>query len=180
MPQGTATRTAIDRNRESRIEQGGTQQGRMDPKMMRRNYIMLAVSGVAMLILMYLIMFSMIYSWGEFVQNINFFYMAIMMATPMIVMMPMMMKSMYPVARLNMLIYIGGAVLFVLAFIAIRAQLLVGNEAFLRSMIPHHSGAILMCKQANISDPEIKSLCEEIITSQRREIDEMEAIRKRY
>jgi hypothetical protein len=180
MPEVTATSTAIDRNRESRMEQGGMHQGRMDPKMVRKNYMMLAVSVVAMLILMYLIMFSMIYSWGEFVQNINFFYMAVMMATPMIVMMPMMMKSMYPDARLNMLIYIGGAVLFVLAFIANRAQLLVGNEAFLRSMIPHHSGAILMCKQANISDPEIKSLCDEIITSQRREIDEMEAIRKRY
>ncbi|NUR13280.1 MAG: DUF305 domain-containing protein [Bradyrhizobium sp.] len=148
--------------------------------MARKNYRMLAIASVGMLILMYFIMFTMIYSWGEFVQNINFFYMSIMMATPMVAMMPLMMGSMYPDRKLNMLIYIGGAILFVLAFIGIRGQLLVGNEQFLRSMIPHHSGAILMCEQANISDPEIKSLCGEIIGSQKREIDEMKQIMKRY
>jgi len=162
------------------MQQGHQGHGAMDRQMARRNYKMLALSGVGMLVLMYLIMFTMIYSWGEFVQNINFFYMAIMMATPMVVMMPLMMGSMYPDRKANMAIYAGGAVLFVLAFIGIRGQLLVGNEQFLRSMIPHHSGAILMCEQANISDPQIKSLCSEIIESQKREIDEMKQIMKRY
>ena len=103
-----------------------------------------------------------------------------MMATPMVVMMPLMMGSMYPDRQLNMLIYIGGAVLFVLAFIGIRGQVLVGNERFLRSMIPHHSGAILMCERSAISNPEIKSLCGEIIESQKREIDQIKQIMKRY
>lgn len=156
--------------------QQGHQGHAMDAQMARKNYRMLAVASVGMLVLMYLIMFTMIYSWGEFVQNINFFYMAIMMAVPMIVMMPLMMGAMYPDRKLNMLIYIGGAVLFVLAFVGIRGQLLVGNEQFLRSMIPHHSGAILMCEQANISDPEIKSLCADIIRSQKQEIDQMKRI----
>ena len=156
--------------------QQGHQGHAMERQMARKNYRMLAVASVGMLMLMYLIMFTMIYSWGEFVQNINFFYMAIMMAVPMIVMMPLMMGAMYPDRKLNMLIYIGGAVLFVLAFIGIRGQLLVGNEQFLRSMIPHHSGAILMCEQANISDPEIKSLCADIIRSQKQEIDQMKRI----
>ena len=160
--------------------QQGHQAHVMDGQMARKNYRMLALSGVGMLILMYLIMFTMIYSWDEFVQNINFFYMAIMMATPMVVMMPLMMGSMYPDRKLNTLIYIGGAVLFVLAFIGIRGQVLVGNEQFLRSMIPHHSGAILMCERSAISDPEIKSLCGEIIESQKREIDQMKQIMKRY
>ncbi len=162
------------------MQQGQQGHAAMDARMARNNYRMLAVSAVGMLILMYLIMFTMIYSWGEFVQNINFFYMAVMMATPMVVMMPLMMGSMYPDRQLNMAIYIGGAVLFVLAFIGIRGQLLVGNEQFLRSMIPHHSGAILMCERSNISDPQIKSLCGEIIESQKREIDEMKQIMKRY
>jgi uncharacterized protein (DUF305 family) len=43
-------------------------------------------------------------------------------------------------------------------------------------MIPHHSGAILMCERAKISDPQVKNLCREIIESQKREIDEMKAI----
>ena len=162
------------------MQQGHQGHGAMDRQMARKNYRMLAVASVGMLILMYLIMFTMIYSWGEFVQNINFFYMAIMMATPMVVMMPLMMGSMYPDRKLNTAIYFGGTLLFVLAFIGIRGQLLVGDDQFLRSMIPHHSGAILMCEKAKISDPEIKSLCGEIIESQKREIDEMKQIMKRY
>jgi uncharacterized protein (DUF305 family) len=43
-------------------------------------------------------------------------------------------------------------------------------------MIPHHAGAVLMCEQAPIQDVEIKALCEEILRSQRREIDQMKAI----
>lgn len=161
------------------MQQGHQGHGAMDRQIARRNYMVLAGSGVGMLILMYLIMFTMIYSWGEFVQNINFVYMAIMMATPMVVMMPLMMGSMYPDQKLNMLFYVGGAVLFVLAFIGIRGQLLVDNEQFLRSMIPHHSGAILMCERATIRDAEIRQLCfgpNGIVQSQTREIKQMEAI----
>ena len=46
-------------------------------------------------------------------------------------------------------------------------------------MIPHHSGAILMCEKAQISDPEIASLCQRIIRSQAEEIEQMKAIRQR-
>jgi len=148
-------------------------------QMARKNYMMLGVASIAMLAVMYLVMFTMIHSLGEFIHNINFFYMAIMMATPMVVMMPMMMKSMYPDRTLNLLVYVGSALLFVLAFIAIRGQALVGDRQFLRSMIPHHSGAILMCEQAQIRDSEIKSLCASIIQSQKEEIDQMKTILKR-
>ena len=158
------------------MQQGSMHEGRMDKAMAGRNYRLLGISAVGMLILMYLIMFSMIYSLGEFIQNINFFYMAIMMATPMVVMMPLMMPSMYPDKKLNLLIYFGSAALFVLAFIGIRNQLLVGDRQFLRSMIPHHSGAILMCERATISDSEIKTLCGNIIRSQKQEIDQMKQI----
>lgn len=57
----------------------------------------------------------------------------------------------------------------------IRQQAAISDKQFLRSMIPHHASAILMCEQASISDPEIKQLCEEIISSQQREIDQMQA-----
>ena len=161
------------------MNHGSSHQGQSGREMARRNYRMLGVSALGMLVLMYLIMFTMIYSLGEFIQNINFFYMAIMMATPMIVMMPLMMGSMYPDRKLNLLIYTGSALLFVLAFVGIRTQALVGDGQFLRSMIPHHSGAILMCEKAKISDPEIKELCGGIIRSQKAEIDQMKQILKR-
>ena len=56
----------------------------------------------------------------------------------------------------------------------------VGNEQFLRSMIPHHSGAILMCEQASLTDPEIIALCAQIIPSQSQEIQQMQEILERY
>jgi uncharacterized protein (DUF305 family) len=161
------------------MQPGHAQHDKMDRQMAAKNYRMLGISFIVMLILMYLIMFTMIYSLGEFIQNINFFYMAIMMATPMTVMMPLMMSSMYPDRKLNLIVYVGCTLLFVLAFIGIRTQALVGDTQFLRSMIPHHSGAILMCEQANIKDPEIKTLCGEIIRSQAEEIDQMKGILKR-
>lgn len=43
-------------------------------------------------------------------------------------------------------------------------------------MIPHHSGAILMCEKASLTDAEIKSLCSEIVAAQKKEIAQMEAI----
>ncbi len=52
----------------------------------------------------------------------------------------------------------------------------IGDKEFLRSMIPHHSGAILMCEQATLTDPEIKALCRGIVDGQRQEIAQMEAI----
>ena len=57
----------------------------------------------------------------------------------------------------------------------IRKQTAIGDRQFLRSMIPHHAGAILMCQQASVTDAEIKRLCEGIISSQQREIDQMKA-----
>lgn len=44
---------------------------------------------------------------------------------------------------------------------------------FLRSMIPHHSGAILMCAKAPLRDAEIQRLCKTIIAGQADEIRQM-------
>jgi uncharacterized protein (DUF305 family) len=47
-------------------------------------------------------------------------------------------------------------------------------------MIPHHSGvAILMCREATLTDQELVSLCQEIMEAQRSEIVQMEQIRAR-
>ena len=63
-----------------------------------------------------------------------------------------------------------------LCFFLIRAQAAVGDVQFLKSMIPLHAGAILMCNEAPITDSEIKTLCKQIIRGQRSEIDQMKAI----
>ena len=150
--------------------------------MMRHHYTMLAVNLLLNLVIMYLAMFAMIYSWGEFIQNINFAYMALVMWAPMAVVMLWTMRTMYRDARLNAVLYAAFGVVFVLSLVGIRAQGLVGDRQFLSSMIPHHSGAVLMCRQASIHDPEIRELCfgpNGIVQSQEREIRQMKAMRQR-
>lgn len=46
-------------------------------------------------------------------------------------------------------------------------------------MIPHHSGAVLMCLEASLTDPELIALCEGIVAGQQREIEQMQAILQR-
>jgi uncharacterized protein (DUF305 family) len=46
----------------------------------------------------------------------------------------------------------------------------------MKAMIPHHSIAILTSERARLSDPRVRKLADEIIESQRREIDEMKSL----
>src|SRR3546814_3040762 len=84
------------------------------------------------------------------------FYMTLMMVSPMVVLMVLAMRDMFPSKRLNTLLLLGSTVAFFGSFALIRTQTTIGDTAFLRSMIPHHSGAILMCEQAKLSDPEVR------------------------
>jgi hypothetical protein len=142
----------------------------------RHHYRMLAINLTISLVIMYVAMFTMIWSSGEFIQNLNFFYMALVMWAPMSAVMLLTMKPMYQNARTNMLLYTLFALVFVLSLPGIRTQALIGDREFLRSMIPHHSGAVLMCERARVRDPEIVSLCGRIIQSQTQEIEQMKAI----
>lgn len=139
-------------------------------------YGKLALNLAASTAIMYLAMFAMIDGPGDFYHNLNTFYMALMMVAPMAVLMLLTMGSMYPNRKLNLAIHAGFTGLFVLAFLGIRDQAAIGDEQFVRSMIPHHSGAILMCRQASIADPELRGLCEQISAGQRGEIRQMERI----
>ena len=158
---------------------GHDEHSEMSREMVRHHYLMLGVNLLLSLIIMYVAMFAMIWSFGEFVQNINFFYMALVMWAPMAAVMLLTMRAMYPNKKLNGLLYLGFAAVFILSMTGIREQSLVGDQQFLRSMIPHHSGAVLMCEKAKITDPEIQSLCQGIISSQTSEIDQMKAILER-
>ena len=161
------------------MTQSGHEHGEMDHGMVRKQYALLGLNLAISLAIMYLVMFAMIYSLGEFVQNINFFSMALMMWAPMGSLMLLTMPMMYPRKTLNVAIHAALALVFILATIGIREQGLVGDTQFLRSMIPHHSGAVLMCDKAALSDPAIRQLCEQIIVSQKAEIAQMKALLER-
>ena len=147
---------------------------------MRSHYSMLGINLLLSAIIMYLVMFAMIDTIGEFYNNLNMFYMTLMMVAPMGALMLMMMGSMYENKKLNLVLYVVFAALFILGTLGTRAQAGIGNAQFLRSMIPHHSGAILMCREASITDPEIVALCGQIRESQRAEIEQMRRILDRY
>lgn len=148
-------------------------------KGMKNGYVSLAVQTAISGVIMYLVMFVMIDGLGSFYNNLNMVYMTLMMIAPMTVLMILGMRGMFPAKRANAAILAVSAIAFLGSFALIRTQTTIGDTAFLRSMIPHHSGAILMCQQAKLQDPEVKRLCDGIIKSQRNEIDEMKAILKR-
>jgi hypothetical protein len=142
----------------------------------RSPYRHLGWMGLLHLPLMYFIMFTMVDSMGEIFHNLNTLYMAGMMVAPMIILMPLLMSGMYQDKRKNLIVYASASVLFVALFLFMRNQTFVGDRQFLRSMIPHHSGAVLMCERAKLQDPEILDLCQKIIQSQKAEIDQMRNI----
>jgi len=58
------------------------------------------------------------------------------------------------------------AVVLVGGFSLARTETFVGDKGLLDSMIPHHSRALLVCEESRLIDPEIISLCQQIIESQ--------------
>lgn len=104
------------------------------------------------------------------------FYMALLMGAAMTLVMLSFMLHMHQSRRVNAAIYAGSAALFVLALYLVRSQVTVQDVSYMRAMIPHHSIAILTSERARISDPRVRKLADEIIESQRREIEEMKAL----
>nr|WP_137917514.1 DUF305 domain-containing protein [Hydrogenophaga sp. 2FB] len=143
------------------------------------HYAWFVVNMVLSLIVMYFVMFSMIDGWSDFRNNLNMFYMALTMVAPMGVIMLLTMRGMYARKALNWVLHAVFAVVFIAALAATRQQSAIGDSQFIASMIPHHSGAILMCREARLRDVELTKLCEEIASAQRREIEQMNAIRAR-
>ena len=126
-------------------------------------------------IAMYLLMYSMVDIFSNVIPNVNQFYMAGLMTMPMVIIELAIMGGMYKKKKLNLAIFVASSILLVCFFFGIRQQAAIGDKQFLKSMIPHHAAAILMAGKANIKDPEIKKLTEQIITNQQAEIEQMKA-----
>ena len=90
------------------------------------------------------------------------------------------MRKMYRNKKKNVAIIVGSILLFVTALGLVRAQKpIVGDVLWMKAMIPHHSIGILTSERADIKDPEVKQLAEDIIKAQRREIEEMKKMIER-
>lgn len=139
-------------------------------------YIKLLAMAVLSFIAMYALMYSMVNTFRDIYPNFNQLYMAGLMTAPMVLIEIVLMEVMYKNKKLNIIIAAVCVLVGLLFFLGIRQQTAISDKEFLRSMIPHHSGAILMCREADITDPDIKSLCQTIMKGQQQEIDQMRAI----
>ena len=143
--------------------------------MAQSHYHHLLIMAVLSFVAMYILMYAMVNTIGNVFNNFNQFYMAGLMTAPMVLIELFVMRAMYQDKRRNAFIIAGSLLTASLFFLLIRQQAAISDTQFLRSMIPHHAGAILMCEQAPIQDPDIKTLCQTIISSQQAEIDQMKA-----
>lgn len=144
-----------------------------DMKKSESMYVNLAIMTVLSFISMFVFMYMMVDSFGNVYLNLNQFYMAGLMTAPMIVIEIFVMWSMYNNKAANLIIAGVCVALLVLFGLFIRKQTAISDTEFLKSMIPHHGGAVLMCDNPNLQDVEIKELCKGIISSQQSEIDWM-------
>ncbi len=141
-----------------------------DASKYRRFGLMIATSAIVMFGLMYLNTYALPHvHWSE-----TRFFMTLIMAAAMAVVMLSFMLNMYKNSRINLAIYVGSALLFALALFLVRSQVTVQDRSYMKAMIPHHSIAIMTSERAQIEDERVRELADEIIRAQRREIAEME------
>ena len=141
-----------------------------------RFFAMLGLSFVAMYITMYLNTYEIDHVYFSLTR----FYMTCLGISTMAVIMLSLMLKMYKNKKKNIAIYAGSLILFLGALGLVRAQApVIGDVLYMKAMIPHHSIAILTSKRADIDDPEVRKLADEIIKAQEKEIAEMKKMIKR-
>jgi uncharacterized protein (DUF305 family) len=140
------------------------------------HYVLLLTMTVLSFVSMYVLMYAMVDRAANVYGNLNQVYMAGLMTAPMVLIELAVMGAMYQNKRLNVAIMVAATVLGLLFFAGIRQQAAIGDTQFLKSMIPHHAGALLMCNEAPLTDAEIQQLCKTILAGQQAEIDQMKAI----
>jgi hypothetical protein len=133
---------------------------------------MIGTSTVVMLVLMYLNTYELSHVYWSETRG----YMALVMGAAMAIIMLAYMLGMYAETKVNAGIFAGAVLVFGVALYLVRSQTTVDDVSWMKAMIPHHSIAILTSERAKISDPRARKLADEIVQSQRREIDEMKAL----
>ncbi len=147
-------------------------------KMFKSKYATFAAMTATSTVVMFGLMYFNTYQWNHIYFSETRVYMAILMGATMAGIMMGFMLSMYNNRKANIGIFVGSAVVFFLSLWLMRSQVTIGDVAWMKAMIPHHSIAILTSERANLSDPRVQSLAREIIVAQVREINEMKRLIK--
>lgn len=134
--------------------------------------LMIGVSTVIMFGMMYL----NVYSIDHLFFSRTWVFMALMMGAVMAIIMLLFMWKMYENKTLNKIILGVSVLVFAGSLFMVRSQTTVSDVAWMKAMIPHHSIAILTSKRANLKDPEVKKLANDIIEAQEKEIEQMKKL----
>ena len=139
-----------------------------------RMYLVFAGMIATSTTVMFLLTYTNAYRWSHMTFSRERLYMAILMGSAMaLVMLAFMARTMYRSRALNAVVVVTAVVLGALAFWFSRAQVLVGDDAYMRGMIPNHSIDSLTSERAGIEDVRVRELADGIITTQREEIAQM-------
>ena len=147
-----------------------------EPHRMEGSYARIAAMIATSTLIMYGLMYLNVYALDHVYLSQTRGYMALIMGSAMAVVMLSFMLGMYRNPKANAAIYAGGVAVFVAALVLVRSQATVGDVSWMKAMIPHHSIAILTSERAEIADPRVRALADQIIESQRREIEEMKSL----
>lgn len=140
------------------------------------SYLRFAAMIATSTVVMYGLMYLNTYQVDHVFYSQTRLWMALLMGAVMAVVMLGFMWSMYQNRAAKLAILAGALVVFGGSLFLVRSQALVGDVDYMRAMIPHHSIAILTSRNANIRDPRVRDLADEIIAAQVREIDEMKTL----
>lgn len=140
---------------------------------MQMSYWRFAGMIAASTVVMYGLMYLNTYAWEQVFWSEMRFWMALLMGSTMAVIMLSFMLNMYKKRAVNMAIFGGSVAVFAFSLWIVRSQALMDDVDYMKAMIPHHSIAILTSERAQISDPRVRKLADEIIAAQEREIAEM-------
>lgn len=126
-------------------------------------------------VVMYALTYTNVFDIGHAHVSEERIYMAVLMGAAMaVVMLLFMWGRMLDSVRANVAVIAVATVLGGVAFGLSQSQALVGDQAYLRGMIPHHSIAILTSERAQIEDVRVRELANGISRAQVKEIAEME------
>lgn len=140
------------------------------------NYAKFGVMILTSTVIMFGLMYLNTYEVNHLFFSETRLYMALMMGAAMAIIMLAFMLKMYTNRKVNMAIFAGSALVFIIAISLVRSQSTIDDTSWMKAMIPHHSIAILTSERANISDPRVRDLADSIIEAQRKEIKEMKAL----
>lgn len=145
---------------------------------MMNNYLKFGIMIGTSTFIMYWLMYLNVFEFAHVSYSETRLYMALIMGSVMAIVMMLFMWPMYKNKKANAGILAGSALIFALSLYLVRSQVLIEDTGWMKAMIPHHSIAILTSERANISDPRVRQLADEIIEAQRKEIAEMEQLIK--